>query len=290
MHQLTSPGLWMAAAVVATASHAQDFSSYPLHGARETPQYLLGSSSQSWVGGRISWYYNPQNQPSNLSTAAILTAIQRASARWTGMCRVTFNYLGITSLMPNIDGPASSVDQVNVFGWDLLRGGNAAYSAVTKSWWIGSGLIDADIAMNTAQSWTIADLEGIMTHEIGHALGLSHSDTPASVMFANPYHTTRYMGTLRGDDANGCAALYGTASTAEANRGFNWAEAVYPEYLSPGPAASVQQDGYYYRYYPGTQSTVGTRDGVVYYTGPNGVTQNMGSLGSYQSQVRGAGY
>ena len=286
MHKLVYAILLLAA----TASPAQDFKSYPLLAERESPQYVLGSSIQSWPGGQINWYYNPQNQPANLSTSAVVTAIQRAAARWSGMCRITFNYLGLTSTPPNLDGAASTVDQVNVFGWDVLRGENAAYSAVTKSWWIGSGLIDADIVMNTAQFWTLTDLEGIMTHELGHALGLSHSDVFASVMFAEPYHSTRYMLTLRGDDANGCAVLYGAATTADSNRAFNWAEAVYAQYLSPNAAASGTLEGYYYRYYSGTQSYVGTRDGTVYYMGPDGVIQNMGSLGSYFLQVRGAGY
>lgn len=197
---------------------------------------------------------------------------------------------GLTSTLPNLDGPASSVDQVNVFGWDVLRNGNAPYSAVTKSWWIGSAYIDADIVMNIAQSWTLPELEGIMTHEIGHALGLSHSDVSASVMYASPYHSTGYMNTLRGDDANGCAVLYGAATTADSNRAFNWAEAAYAQYLSPNAAASGTFDGYYYRYYSGTQSYVGTRDGTVYCLGPDGVMQNMGSLGSYFLRVRSAGY
>lgn len=276
--------------LAAAASHAQDFKSLPLHGERESPHYVLGSSFQSWAGGQINWYYNPQNQPTNLSTTEVVAAIQRAATRWSGMCRVTFNYLGLTSTLPNLDGPASTVDQVNVFGWGLLEGDNAPYSAVTKSWWIGSSYIDADIVMNTAQFWTLAELEGIMTHEIGHALGLSHSDVPASVMYASPYHSTSYMITLRGDDANGCAVLYGTATTAESNRAFNWAEAVYAQYLSPSAAVSGTLEGYYYRYYSGTRSYVGTRNGTVYYMGPDGVIQNMGSLGSYFLQVRGAGY
>lgn len=276
--------------LAATASHAQDFKSLPLHGARESPQYVLGSSSQAWAGGQVNWYYNPLNQPVNLSTADVVATIQRAAARWSGMCRLTFNYLGLTSTPPNLEGPASSVDLVNVFGWDVLRNENAAYSAVTKSWWIGSGFIDADIVMNTAQSWTLPEVEGIMTHEIGHALGLSHSDVSASVMYASPYHSTAYMNTLRGDDANGCAVLYGAATTAESNRTFNWAEAIYPQYLSPGPAASGTLEGYYYRYYPGTRSYVGTRNGMVYYMGPDGVIQNMGSLGSYLLRVLSSGY
>jgi hypothetical protein len=129
-----------------------------------------------------------------------------------------------------------------------------------------------------------------MTHEIGHALGLDHSNVPASVMYASPYHSTSYMATLRGDDANGCAALYGSAPTADSNRAFNWAESVYAQYLSPTASASGTLQGYYYRYYSTTQSYLGTRDGTVYYMGPDGVIQNMGSLGSYLFQVRSAGY
>lgn len=276
--------------LAAASSHAQDFKSYPLHGARESPQYVLGSSQQSWAGGQLNWYYNPLNQPFNLSTASVLAAIQRAAARWSGMCNVTFNYMGLTSSLPNLDGAASTVDRVNVFGWDLLQGDSASYSGVTKSWWIGAGLIDADIVMNIAQFWTLADFEGIMTHELGHALGLDHSNVPASVMFASPYHSTDYMASLRGDDAEGCAALYGAATTAESNRTFNWAEAAYPQYLSPGGSTSGTQLGYYYRYYSNTQSYLGTRDGAVYYMGPDGVIQNMGSLGSYLPQARNAGY
>lgn len=285
MHKLVYAVLLMA-----TTGHAQDFKSYPMPSERERPDYVLGPAQQFWAGGQISWYYNPLNQPSNLTTAGALNSINLATARWSGMCNVTFTYMGLTSTLPNLDGPASTVDRVNVFGWDVLRNENANYSAVTKSWWIGPGLIDADIVMNTSQPWTLPQLEGIMTHEIGHALGLAHSDVSASVMFASPYHSSSYMATLRGDDASGCAALYGAATSADSNRAFNWAEAVYPQYLSPSPAASGTLEGYYYRYYPSTQSYVGTKDGTVYYMGPNGVIQNMGTLGSYATQVHNAGY
>lgn len=272
------------------ASHAQDFKSYPMPSERESPDYVLGASQQFWASGQINWYYNPRNQPSNLTTAGVLNAMNVAAARWSGMCNIRFNYMGLTSTLPNLDGPSTSVDQINVFGWDVLRNENAAYSAVTKSWWIGPGLIDADIVMNISQSWTLPQVEGIMTHEIGHALGLSHSNVAASVMFANPYNSVTYMATLRGDDANGCAALYGAAATADSNRAFNWAETAYAQYLASGPAASGNLQGYYYRYYPASQSYVGTRDGNVYYLSPNGLIQFMGTLGSYSSQVRSAGY
>ena len=48
MHKLTYVILLLTAA---TASHAQDFKSYPLQGARESPQFVLGTCQQSWAGG-----------------------------------------------------------------------------------------------------------------------------------------------------------------------------------------------------------------------------------------------
>lgn len=276
--------------LVAGTAQAQDFRSERLPSDRERPDYVLGTSLQRWSGGQVNWYYNPANQPANLSGAAVLNAIQVAAARWAGMCNITFNYLGTTAALPDLYGDASMVDQVNVFGWGPLLGSDAAYSAVTKSWWISASLVDTDVVMNTAQSWTITDVEAIMTHEIGHVIGLSHSDQYASVMFANPYHSVNYMRTLRGDDAQGCAMLYGAASTADSNRVFNWAESAYAQYLSPAPAVSGSISGYYYRYYPGTNSYVGTKDSRAYYMSPDGVIHDMGLLLLLTSSARSAGY
>ena len=278
------------ALLTAVASHAQDFKSERLPSDRERPDYVLGDSLQRWDGAQVNWYYNPLNQPSNLTRAEVINAIQVATARWAGMCRITFNYMGLTTALPNMYGDAASVDQANVFGWGVLPGNDAPYSAITKSWWSGSSLADTDIMMNTSQSWTIDQVEAIMTHEIGHAIGLSHSNQSASVMYANPYHSVNYMRTLRGDDAEGCAALYGAASTADSNRAFNWAEATYPQYLSPSPAASGTVSGYYYRYYSGTNSYLGTRDGNAYFMGPDGVIQYMGTLASSWVRALLAGY
>ena len=279
-----------AALLLAGASQAQDFRFESLPSLRERPNYVLGASSQRWTTGQVDWYYNPINQPLDLSTSAVLNAIQTAAARWSGMCNVTFNYRGMTSTPPNMYGDATTVEGANVFGWGVLQGDDAFYSGLTKSWFVGESYVDSDIMMNTLQTWTIDEVEAIMTHELGHAIGLMHSDQFASVMFADPYHSARYMRTLRGDDAEGCAKLYGAAATARANRTLNWAEAAYPQYLSPSPAASGTFSGYNYRYYLGTNSYAGTRDGMAYFMGPDGVIQNMGSLGAYFLSALLSGY
>ena len=84
------------------------------------------------------------------------------------------------------------------------------------------------MVINTSFRWTLQDVDTVMTHELGHAIGLNHSNLQASVMFANPYNSYEYQRTLRGDYANGCAALYGVSANSESNRALNWAEQTYP--------------------------------------------------------------
>jgi len=58
----------------------------------------------------------------------------------------------------------------------------------------------------------------------------------------------------------------------------------------PSPATSGSSSGYYYRYYSGTNSYVGTRDGNAYFMGPDGVIQYMGTLASNGVRALIAGY
>ena len=55
---------------------------------------------------------------------------------------------------------------------------------------------------------------------------------------------------------------------SDADRVFNYLEAVYADYLKPPGTPSSTGLGYYYRYYPASDSYVGMADGVVYYLVP----------------------
>jgi hypothetical protein len=54
----------------------------------------------------------------------------------------------------------------------------------------------------------------------------------------------------------------------DADRIFNYLEAVYAPYLKPPGTPSATGLGYYYRYYPASNAYVGVADGVVYYLVP----------------------
>jgi hypothetical protein len=285
---------WIGIALLAAGTaHAQDdFRVHTLPGNREQASYVLGQNNQHWQSSRYLWYYNPANQPANLNTQAVVATIQHAAARWSGMCGVSFDYLGLTTARPYMGNDAAAVDRVNVIGWDALAGDLSDAGAITASWSTRDAVIDADIAFNTVVTtpWNLESVDGVITHELGHAIGVKHSNVPESVMFANPYHSYNYLRALRGDDANACAALYGAASTAESDRAFNWAEEAYPEHLSPRFAQSGYYMGYYYRFYPSTQSYLGTKAGVVYYMGADGMMYSMGTLGDYRKWIDSWGY
>lgn len=60
------------------------------------------------------------------------------------------------------------------------------------------------------------DLQGVLTHEYGHALGLGHDGIdPAATMFPSAAGTANSLRSIEPDDRNGVQALYGSAGAAK---------------------------------------------------------------------------
>ncbi len=64
------------------------------------------------------------------------------------------------------------------------------------------------------------------------------------------------------------ADLVATPAPNDSDLIFNYAEATYPEFLSPAGAVSQTSGVYYYRYYPGTNAYIATANGRFLYLGP----------------------
>ncbi len=63
-----------------------------------------------------------------------------------------------------------------------------------------------------------------------------------------------------------------------ANIIFNWLESEIPELFIPTPQSTIEDDGIFYRHYPGTEITIKTMQGDLYYIDPHGDEWNLGGV------------
>jgi hypothetical protein len=89
------------------------------------------------------------------------------------------------------------------------RGNNRTYT-----------IVDADIVTNTAYDWTVVGenggcsgqefyLEGVQVHEIGHGLGLGHTNVTGATMYPSVSSCNNNPATTEADDEAGILDLYG---------------------------------------------------------------------------------
>jgi Matrixin len=157
----------------------------------------------------INWRYNDSGRPSGIvaSSQDALTLINTAMTRWTSQCGVRFNYLGTSSAAPGL-ATNSTFDSTNVIGWAPISGNTTGITGVGGS---GSVISEADIVLNSSFN---PDLLSTIIHEVGHFLGLRHSDV-SNVMMSGP-PLTSYSGVtnIQTDDINGCRSIFGAPASA----------------------------------------------------------------------------
>lgn len=77
-------------------------------------------------------------------------------------------------------------------------------------------IYDADIVTNTAYAWASAGeacsneiyVEGVMVHEVGHLLGLGHTNVGGATMYPSVSYCNNGPATTEADDENGINDLY----------------------------------------------------------------------------------
>ena len=173
-------------------------------------KYVLFNSPTgiSWPGGVMTWHYNDAHRPAGVTKAQTVAQINASMAKWSAVCNITFVQGADTT------NGFSSSDSTNVIGWVT---GDPAVTAPTTGLtlvaWDGSNhLVDADIKLNADYSATYSpstNLDATITHEVGHSLGLNHSDVQGQVMSGPPLTSYDGATTLGSDDIAGCVHLYG---------------------------------------------------------------------------------
>ncbi len=179
-------------------------------------QKYLTYGWNGWSGRTVHWRYNDSNRPAAIVTSAnaAVSQVQAAMAKWSAVCNVQFVYDGTTANAASL--ASGTRDSVNVIAWSALAGNTTGITYAGASGFTGQTLTldEADMVLNYQYN---PALDSTLTHEVGHMLGLKHSNQENAVMSGPntaPEVSTAYTGlsTLQADDIAGCTALYGASA------------------------------------------------------------------------------
>lgn len=198
-----------------------------------------GAVRVRWPSNRISVALSASlsNPPANVKAtgAEAQRAALNALLRWEEAAGLSFD---VTPFSPKLSANAGDKpDGLNLItvaatpdNLKLFAGPHAGDLARTRTVTDDAGaILSADIALNPNQLFSTDgapgthDLEAVLTHEVGHLLGLAESGVLGATMSPRQgwnglYGTVAWAGrTLSADDVSGIRALYG-AKTADEPR------------------------------------------------------------------------
>jgi hypothetical protein len=148
-----------------------------------------------------------------LPAATIKAAIEEALSRWAAVSPLRFVEV------PDA-GPPPSPEDYDPTGKPMLRFGDrpvdGPYGVLAYGYYPGGTGLAGDVQFDSSEPWSVnpalgEDLIEVAMHEIGHTLGLAHSQVAPAIMDA--YYSGYFHGPgtsyLFADDIAGVQALYG---------------------------------------------------------------------------------
>jgi MYXO-CTERM domain-containing protein len=174
------------------------------------------------------------SQAQNISVEQVAPLVDEAFRAWSDVACPGGGSPPLTALSQgsiacdaaefNCESPEDNTNIIlfrdNFVDTEFFRAGVIALTTITASTRTGQ-IFDADIEINsrdedfvfgpTPEGSRARDLHGVLTHEVGHLLGLSHPNTRGALMY------TSYQGTVlpQADDIAGICASRGAARDPE---------------------------------------------------------------------------
>lgn len=146
---------------------------------------------------------------SSFMPVGFLAQIQSAFNAWSAVANITFVQVADNGLPFNTGGAFGDI-RVGGHAFDGA-GGTLAHGYFPPN---NGNTAAGDIHFDTADLWKTTfggagfNIFQVMAHEIGHAIGLSHTAVANSLM--NPFYTEAFSG-LQADDIAGAKFIYGNA-------------------------------------------------------------------------------
>ncbi|XP_020596483.1 metalloendoproteinase 4-MMP-like [Phalaenopsis equestris] len=170
--------------------------------------YFPGQPRWSRPSHHLTYALSPTDTIGYINRPALEAAMHRSFARWAKVIPMTFSH--------SKDYNTADV-KIAFYGGD--HGDGQPFDGVLGVLAHAFSPENGRLHLDAAERWSVdfgeedskvaVDLESVLTHEIGHVLGLAHSSVQEAVMYPTLSPRTKKVN-LRVDDIEGVQALYGT--------------------------------------------------------------------------------